>query len=158
MFLMLCAVVPSDSRSPVAEAVSGGPELRLTYVFNPEIDVHLERALQVQALVRSAASQISVLGVVRGDLDATPLQLQRGDRTIEFDIVSENGPRADGVITWLALNPGPREDHFILEDAIGVRLQGAGSELGRLDAALSPVTAMTKVEVNTWGKVKELFR
>ena len=62
MLLMLCAVVPSDSRSPVAEAVSGGPELRLAYVFNPEVDEHLERALQVQSLVRSAPSQISVLG------------------------------------------------------------------------------------------------
>lgn len=160
MVLSLCAVVPGEGQSS-AEAVDTG-ELRLIYVFNPRVDVHLERALQVQSLVRSAPIQISALGVIRGYMDDnTPLG--RGDRTIEFRTVSEGAAKAqriagEGVISWLSRSPGLREDHFVLEDATGVHLQGMGSELDQLDALVAPAVVATKVEFNTWGKVKELFR
>ncbi len=162
MVLLLCAVVPSDSQSSATEAVNTGAPLRLIYVFNPIVDVHLERALQVQSLVRSAPTRISVLGVIRGDVDVNTA-LQRGDRTIEFRTVSEGAAQVqriagEGVISWLALGPGLREDHFILEDVTGVRLQGAGSQLDQLDGLVPSAAVMTDVAVNTWGKVKELFR
>ncbi len=162
MFLLLCTVVPSEGQSSVTEAGNTAAPLRLIYVFNPLIDVHLERALQVQSLVRSAPTQISVLGVIRGDVDVNTA-LERGDRTIEFRTVSEGSAQVErlageSVISWLAHSPRPREDHFILEDATGVRLQGAGSQLDQLDSLIPSVAVTTRVEIHTWGKVKELFQ
>ena len=162
MVLLLCTVVPGEGQSSAIEVANTGTPLRLIYVFNPMVDVHLERALQLQSLVSSVPTRISVLGVIRGHVDVNTA-LQRGDRTIAFRTVSEDAAQAqriagEGVISWLDLGPGPREDLFILEDATGVRLQGAGSELDQLDGLVPAATLVTKVEFNTWGKVKELFR
>jgi len=162
LVLLLCVVVPSEGQSSVTEAANTDAPLRLIYVFNPSVDVHLERALQVQSLVGRAPTQISVLGVIRGDVDVNTAD-QRGDRTIAFTTVAESSAQverlaSESVISWLALNPRLREDHFILEDATGVRLQGAGSQLDQLDGLVPSVDVTTKVEFTTWGKMKELFQ
>lgn len=162
MILLLCAVVPGEGQSSATEAANTDAPLRLIYVFNPSVDVHVERALQVQSLVRSVPTQISVLGVIRGDVDVNTAD-QRGDRTIGFRTVAESSAQVEGlagesVISWLALNPKLREDYFILEDATGIRLQGAGSQLDQLDGLVPSIAVTTKVEFTTWGKMKELFQ
>lgn len=158
--LLLCVgvSVAGDEQSTTA-TMNTGTELRLVYVFNPAIDEHFERALQLQSVARLKPSLISVLGVVR-DSDNTSLGRSRD---VEFDTVPERVARAENiggkqVSSWLASAPCPHEDYFVLEDEAGVRLQGTGSDLGQV-AAVVPVTpVMTKVEFNTWGKVKELFQ
>ena len=157
--LLLWVGVPvAGDEQPTTATTNTGAELRLVYVFDPAIDAHFERALQLQSL-SFAPSLISVMGVVR-DSDNSSV---RRSRDIEFDTVPERFARAENiggrqVSSWLASTPGPHEDYFVLEDETGVRLQGAGSDLGQV-AAVVPVTpVLTKVEFNTWGKVKELFQ
>ena len=158
--LLLCVgvSVAGDEQSTRA-TMNTGTELRLVYVFNPAIAGHFDRALELQSLARFAPSLISVLGVVRNS-DNTSLGRSRD---VEFATVPERVARAENiggkqVSSWLSSAPGLYEDYFVLEDEAGVRLQGTGSDLGQV-AAVVPVTpVMTKVEFNTWGKVKELFQ
>jgi len=174
---LLCAHVPraSGGELPASFTSAAGTrstraEFRLIYVFNPAIGEHLERARRVQSLVSNAPNQIAALGVWRGAFDAgSGATRSMAFDTIEFERVSERTARRDQIggaelISWLNLNPGAQEDGFILEDATGVRLQGAGAGLGRVAdiIAHSPVATgagvMTEVEFTTWGKMKELFQ
>ena len=159
---LLCAVVvrAGSGELPLDEArANTGVGYRLIYVFNPEVDEHLERALLIQSLARNASPQVAVLGVTRGAFEATA----RRNRPFEFDTVSVGAARKDEIggaalRSWLALSPGPRDDRFILEDASGVRLQGTGSSMGLVADVVAAEAVMTRVEFTTWAKMKELFQ
>ena len=152
----------------LAVGVAGEPPeragFRLIYVFNPDLEEHLDRALAAQSLMRSTAARAEVVGVVRGQLDEEELS----DLTprIGFDLISEEAARAGDtspgrvdVIEWLSQRPGLREDRLILEDATGIRLAGDGAGMESVAAMLAMAADVaTRVEFTTWGKMKELFQ
>ena len=149
----------------LAVGVAGEPpldELRLIYVFNPDVDAHLERALVAQSLIQASSSRVDALGVVRGQLGTVAPQTRPPG--IAFDLVSEHAVRAGQVTSpalsaWLALAPDLSEDRFILEDATRIRLEVAGPDLESLAEVLAPAAdVMTRVETTTWGKMKELLQ
>ena len=156
----LCVLAVGVAGEPPARA-----GYRLIYVFNPDIEEHLDRALAAQSLLRSVATRAEVVGVVRGQLDEDALpDLAPG---ITFDLISEEAARADDttspgrvdLIEWLAQRPGPREDRLILEDATGIRLAGDGAGMESVAAMLAMADDVaTRVEFTTWGKMKELFQ